>query len=62
MQGGTAAILAQGLWTSNNHASVYSVSLFEATNVGAYMFSCNLPPAFLQNDQDLLHATVVTQG
>ena len=61
VQGDTAAILAQGPWTSYNHASVYSVSLFEATNVGAYMFS-NLPHAFSQNDQDLLYATVVTQG
>ena len=26
------------------------------------MFSCNLPPALLQNDGDLLHATAVTLG
>ena len=37
VQGDTAATLAQGPCTSYNHASVYSVSLFEATNVGAYV-------------------------
>ena len=33
------------LGTPYNHASVYSVSLFKATYVGAFVFHCKLPLA-----------------
>ena len=54
-----AAILAQVLWTPYNHALVYSVTLFQATNIECihvYLaVTCHLH--FWQND-----ATVVTWG
>ena len=44
----TAAISAQVLCTPFNHAPVYSVTSFKATQVsGACVFNCNLPAALL---------------
>ena len=56
----TAAISMHVLCTPYNHAPVYSVTSFKATYIGRLAVTCHLH--FWQNDQDLLHATVVTWG